>query len=48
VVTNPWNAYPWRYEKIILVMAENTKKKGVKIKTRKQSSEVSVCKERLL
>jgi hypothetical protein len=30
----------WGYAKIILVMAENTKKKGVKIKTQKQSYEV--------
>jgi hypothetical protein len=29
-------------------MAENTKKKGVKIKTQKQSYEVSVYKERLV
>jgi hypothetical protein len=37
----------WGYAKIILVMAENTKeKKGVKIKTQKQSYEVLVYKER--
>jgi hypothetical protein len=37
------------YAKMILVMAENThKKKGVKIKTQKQSYEVSVYKERLM
>jgi hypothetical protein len=37
-------------QKIILVMAENTKKKGVKIKThkKKQSYEVLVYKERLM
>jgi hypothetical protein len=34
--------------KIIFVMAENTKKKGVKIKTLKQSYEVLVYKERLM
>jgi hypothetical protein len=33
--------------KIILVMAENTKK-GIKIKTHKQSYEVLVYKERLI
>jgi hypothetical protein len=37
----------WGYAKIILVMAENTKK-GVKIKTQKQSYEVLVYKERLM
>jgi hypothetical protein len=35
VVLNLWYPYPWGYAKIILVMAENTKKKGVKIKTQK-------------
>jgi hypothetical protein len=35
------------YAEIILVMAENTKK-GVKIKTQKQSQEVLVYKERLM
>jgi hypothetical protein len=29
-------------------MAENAKKKGIKIKTQKQSYEVLVCKERLM
>jgi hypothetical protein len=33
---------------VILVMAKNTKKKGVKIKTRKQNYEVLVSKERLM
>jgi hypothetical protein len=39
----------WGYAKIILVMAENThtKKKGIKIKTQKQSYEVLVYKKRL-
>jgi hypothetical protein len=46
VVPNLWYAYPWGYAKIILVMAENTKKKGVKIKTQKQSYEVLVHKKR--
>jgi hypothetical protein len=46
VVPNLWYAYPWGYAKIILVMEEN-KKKGVNIKTKKQSYEVSVHKERL-
>jgi plasmid stability protein len=45
VVSNLWYAYPWEYAKIILVMAENIKK-GVKIKTQKQSYEVLVYKER--
>jgi hypothetical protein len=42
VVPNLWYAYPWGYAEIILVMAENTKKKEVKIrvKTQKQSYEV--------
>jgi hypothetical protein len=31
---------------MILVMAENTKKKGIKIKTQKQSYDVLVYKER--
>jgi hypothetical protein len=39
--------YPWGYVKIILVMAENTKK-GVNIKTQKQSYEVLAYKERLM
>jgi hypothetical protein len=34
------------YAKIILVMAENTKKKGVEIKTQNQTYEVLVHKER--
>jgi hypothetical protein len=39
----------WEYVKIILVMAENTrKKKGVKIKAQKQSCEVLIYKERLM
>jgi hypothetical protein len=39
----------WGYAKIILVMAENTKKKkGVKIKTQEQSYEILVYKERLV
>jgi hypothetical protein len=33
VVPNLWYVYPWGYAKIILVMAENTQKEGVKIKT---------------
>jgi hypothetical protein len=37
----------WGYAKIILAMAENTKK-GVKIKTQKQSYEVLVYTERLM
>jgi hypothetical protein len=45
VVPNLWYAYAWGYVKIILVMAENTKKKGVKIKTQKQSYEVWVYRE---
>jgi hypothetical protein len=44
VVPNLWFAYPWGYAKIILVIA---KKKRVKIKTRKQSYQVLVYKERL-
>jgi hypothetical protein len=36
VVPNLWHVHPWGYSKIILVMEEKTKK-GVKIKTRKQS-----------
>jgi hypothetical protein len=35
------------YAKIISVMAENTKKKGAKIKTQKQGYEVLVYEERL-
>jgi hypothetical protein len=46
VVTNLWYACPWGYSIIILVMAENTQKKRVKIKTQKQSYEVLVYKER--
>jgi hypothetical protein len=46
VVPNLWYAFPWRYAKTILVMAEN-KGRGVKIKTQKQSYEVLVYKERL-
>jgi hypothetical protein len=46
VVPNLWYAYPWGYARIILVMAENTKK-GVKIRTQKGSYEVLVYKERL-
>jgi hypothetical protein len=42
VVPNLW------YAEIILVMAEKKKKKGVKIKTQKQSYEVFVYKERLM
>jgi hypothetical protein len=47
VVQNLWYAYPWGYAKIILVMAENTKKR-VKIKPQKQSHEVLVYKEKLV
>jgi hypothetical protein len=36
---------PEGYVKIILVMVENTKRKGVKIKTQKQSYEVLVYKD---
>jgi hypothetical protein len=32
VVTNLWYPYPWRYAKIMLIMAEDGKK-GAKIKT---------------
>jgi hypothetical protein len=45
-VPNLWYAYPWGYAKIILVMAENTKKR-VKMKTQKHVYEVLVYKERL-
>jgi hypothetical protein len=39
----------WGYAKIILVMAKTPpQKKGVKIKTQKQSYEVLVHKERLM
>jgi hypothetical protein len=38
----------WGYEKIILVMVETTKKKGVKIKTQEQSYEVLVYKDKLM
>jgi hypothetical protein len=38
----------WGYQKIILVMTENTKKKRVKIKTQKQIYEVLDYKERLV
>jgi hypothetical protein len=41
-------AYPWGYVKIILVMAGSTKRKGVEIKTQKQSYEVLVYKEKLM
>jgi hypothetical protein len=48
VVPN-WSAkYPWGCAKIILAMAENTKKKGVKIKTQKLSYVVLLYKERLV
>jgi hypothetical protein len=43
VVPNMWYVYPWRYAKIILVIAGE--KKGVRIQTRKQSYEVLVYKE---
>jgi hypothetical protein len=39
----------WGYAKIILVIEENTKKKkGIKVKTEKQSYEVFVYEERLM
>jgi hypothetical protein len=38
----------WWYSKIIPLMAENTKKKGVKIKTQKQSYKILVYKDRLM
>jgi hypothetical protein len=47
VVPNLWYTYLWGNAKIILVMAENTKRKRVKIKTQKQSYEVLAYKERL-
>jgi hypothetical protein len=47
VVPNLWYEYPWGYAKILLVKAEN-KKKRVKIKTQKQSYEVLVYKEKFM
>jgi hypothetical protein len=56
VVHNLWFVYPWRYVADRLGVRENNigngwkrqKKKGVKIKTQKQSYEVLVYKERLM
>jgi hypothetical protein len=55
VVPNLWYAYPWGYAADRLWVRENNignggkhKKKGVKIKTQKQSYEVLVHKERLM
>jgi hypothetical protein len=48
LVPNLWYAYPWGYVKIILVMAENTKRKRSKLKIQKQSHEVLVYRGRLM
>jgi hypothetical protein len=56
VVPKLWYAYPWGYTAYQLGLRENNignggkhkKKKGVKIKTQKQSYEVLVYKERLV
>jgi hypothetical protein len=55
VIINLWYAYPWGYEEDRLRIGENIgdggkhqKKKGVKIKTPKESYEVLVYKERLM